>query len=169
MVDVSKVRDILSKIRVVKTSDVILPEDHNLQTDAITELTNILESGIPIILPFPYPATGLEDQADDYCTPFSPVRAYHYYMPFSVKLKKWEFKVTYNEFIGSMIFTLLDGNDSIASVEVPAGSTGSYSITLNDYVLLEGHDFRMRSHPTQPGEYTLYIFTTVMNVTGVIV
>jgi hypothetical protein len=43
VVDVSRVRNILSQIRRVVTGDVILPEDHNLQTDAIAELANVVE------------------------------------------------------------------------------------------------------------------------------
>lgn len=53
MVDVSRVRTILSRIRRVVSGDIILPDDHNLQTDAITELTNIVESITPTAPPPP--------------------------------------------------------------------------------------------------------------------
>jgi hypothetical protein len=44
VVDVSRIRNILSRIRRVRTGDIVMPDDHNLQTDAITELTNVVET-----------------------------------------------------------------------------------------------------------------------------
>jgi hypothetical protein len=61
VVDVSTVRSILSRIRRVVSGDVILPEDHNLQTDAVTELTNVVES-ISLVAPPPPPLSVVSRQ-----------------------------------------------------------------------------------------------------------
>jgi hypothetical protein len=177
MVDVSPVRDILSKIRRVVTGDIILPEDHNYQTDAIAKLTDIVETisppggaaEIPIIFPFPYPAEGFVDWHDTVTAPFMPYEDVFFIMPFNVKLKKWFFVVTYNEHPGTTILSLLDNDNTFASVEIPAGSTGTYSIQLNDYLFQEGHKFTLLCHPTQQCRYTCYLFIESMWVLGVIV
>lgn len=44
VVDVSSVRSVLSRIRRVTTGTLIMPEDHNDQTEAITRLTDVLEA-----------------------------------------------------------------------------------------------------------------------------
>jgi len=44
VVDVSRIRNILSRIRRVRTGDIVMPDDHNLQTDAIAELTDVVET-----------------------------------------------------------------------------------------------------------------------------
>jgi len=36
---------------------------------------------------------------------------------------------------------------------IPVGTTGTYSIPLNDYVLYEGHDFRLQVTPTVSDMY----------------
>jgi len=76
MVDVSSVRNILSRIRKVVTGDIILPEDHNLQTDAIAKLADIVETispggaaEIPVVFPFPYTCKELVNYSS-YCCPF---------------------------------------------------------------------------------------------------
>jgi hypothetical protein len=173
MVDVSPVRDILSKIRKVVAGDTIAPEDHNYQTDAIAKLTDIVETigaaEIPIIFPFPYPAAGLQDWFDAVTAPFMPYEDVFFIMPFNVKLKKWFFVVTYNEHIGTMILSLRDNDNTFASAEIPPGSTGTYSIPLNDYILQEGHKFTLLCHPTQAAENVRWLFIESMWVLGVIV
>jgi hypothetical protein len=183
MVDVKAVRDILSKIRKVVTGDIILPEDHNYQTDAIAKLTDIVETispggavEIPVIFPFPGPCyEGGRESLERYFPPFMPFRSHRYYpelwiMPFSVKLKKWFFAVTYNEFEGTAYFKLLDNDNVIASVTIPPGYLGTYSIQLNDYLLQEGHTFVSLLYPTYREDgWRRELYTDSFWVLGVIV
>jgi hypothetical protein len=177
MVDVSPVRDILSKIRRVVTGDIILPEDHNYQTDAIAKLTDIVETisppggaaEIPIIFPFPYPAEGLDDYFPEVTAPFLPYAPAFFIMPFSVKLKKWFFVITRNEHPAAWTLSLLDNDNTFASVVIPAGTTGTYSIPLNDYVLQEGHKFTLLSQPTVVSGHYCWLFIESMWALGVIV
>jgi hypothetical protein len=177
VVDVSPVRDILSKIRRVIDGDFILPEDHNYQTDAIAKLTDIVEtispSGaaaeIPIILPFPYPAEGFDCTWTEVTAPFLPYEDVFFIMPFNVKLKKWFFVVTLNEHPASWTLSLLDNDNAFASVEIPAETKGTYSIPLDDYVLQEGHKFTLLSQPTIVPDHFCWLFIESMWVLGVIV
>ena len=177
MVDVSPVRDILSKIRKVVSGDTITPEDHNYQTDAIAKLTDIVETispqggaaEIPIILPFPYPSEGLDDYFPEVTAPFMPYEPAFFIMPFNVKLKKWFFVITRNEHPATWTLSLLDNDNTFASVEIPAETTGTYSIPLNDYVLQEGHKFTLLSQPTQVSDHFCWLIIESMWVLGVIV
>jgi hypothetical protein len=182
MVDVKAVRDILSKIRKVVTGDIILPEDHNYLTDAIAKLTDIVETispggavEIPVLFPFPGPSyDGFSDGGDECSPPFIPFCMRYYpemwRMPFSVKLKKWFFELTYNEHIGTSYLSLRDNDNTIVSVAIPAGHTGTYSIPLNDYLLQEGHTFVVCCHPTvRPEQGVNWLFADSMWVLGVIV
>jgi hypothetical protein len=174
MVDVSSVRNILSRIRKVVTGDIILPEDHNLQTDAIAKLADIVETispgaaaEIPIVFPFPQ-LVSVGQLTPHIAGAFQVAWDTHFIMPFTVKLKKWFFWVTYNDWTGNAIITLLDNDDPIASVTVPVGQTGTYSIPLNDYVLYEGHDFRVQVTPTV-SEWYRYLGADSMWVLAVLV
>jgi hypothetical protein len=177
MVDVSSVRNILSRIRKVVTGDIILPEDHNLQTDAIAKLTDIVETispggavEIPVVIPFPYTREEILDESDYYIGPFVYNDVETWIMPFTVKLKKWFFVVTYNTQRGPSYLTLLDNGNTIASATIPPGTTGTYSIPLNDYILQEGHDFLLHVYvPTPCPPWTCSLFIDCCWVLGVIV
>jgi len=154
VVDVSTVRNILSQIRRVITGDVILPEDHNLQTDAIAKLTDIVETipppgvpaGIPIILPAVTPPRFVEGGYDYEFAPFvfrhiievEGVLVPGFPMPFQVTLKKFLVHIRDNTLDATAAITAFhDETNVIASVSIPAGATGVFTATINDYVVPE--------------------------------
>jgi hypothetical protein len=154
VVDVSAVRSILSQIRRVATGDVILPEDHNLQTDAITKLTDVVETvpppgvpaGVPIILPAVTPPPFVEGGFDYEFAPFvhrdiiveEGVLAPGFPMPFQVTLKKFLVQIGLNELDATAIITAFhDETNVIASISIPAGATGIFTTTINDYIVPE--------------------------------
>jgi hypothetical protein len=150
VVDVSTVRSILAQIRRVVSGDVILPEDHNLQTDAITELTDVVETisppRMPIILPATTPISLLEGGYIYQSAPFMAVDVAvgedvlipGFPVPFQVTLKKFLVHIEINELDGPAIIKALhDGTNIIATITVPAGDTGVFTATIDDYVVPE--------------------------------
>ena len=150
MVDVSSVRNILSQIRRVVTGDVILPEDHNLQTDAITELTDVVETISPPSIPIILPAIGpLPGTIGGYALEFAPFTHMEigpidgtlqpgFLMPFQVTLKRFFVRVQENSLNGDAVISVLhDETDVITTISVPAGTTGMFTETINDYVIPE--------------------------------
>jgi hypothetical protein len=150
VVDVSTVRSILSQIRRVVSGDIILPEDHNLQTDAITKLTDIVEAilptGVPIMLHPAEPPGPLSGGYDFEYAPFMSAfdaprygeLAPGFPMPFQVTLKKFIVRIGYNELDATSTITAFhDETNAIATISIPAGDTGLFTATINDYVIPE--------------------------------
>jgi hypothetical protein len=150
VVDVSSVRNILSQIRRVVTGDIILPEDHNLQTNAVTELTNIVEAIQPTVVPImlhpagpPGPLQGSYDyEYAPFMIGFDAPRngelAPGFPMPFQVTLKKLIVRIDHNNLDATgTISAFHDETNEIATISIPAGDTGLFIATINDYVIPE--------------------------------
>jgi hypothetical protein len=185
VVDVSTVRSILSQIRRVVSGDIIQPEDHNLQTDAITELTDVVEAispaRIPIILPAASTISLLWGGSSYMSAPFlaaeiavdEDVLVPGFPMPFQVTLNKFLVHIEINELDGPAIIKALhDGTNIIATITVPAGDTGVFTATIDDYVVPENGrisyyiDLREASLATETHHTYMVIF--YMYLAGVI-
>jgi hypothetical protein len=154
VVDVSAVRGILSQIRRVVSGDIILPEDHNLQTDAITKLTDVVETipppgapaGVPIILPAVTPPFFVQGGYDYEFAPFvyrdiievDGVLVPGFPMPFQVTLKKFLVHIRDNLLDATATITVFhDETNIITTISIPAGATGVFTTTINDYIVPE--------------------------------
>jgi hypothetical protein len=132
------------------SGDIILPEDHNLQTDAITELTDVVEAISPPRIPIILPAVGpLPGTIGSYTLEFAPFTHMEigprdgtlqpgFAMPFQVTLKKFIVHVFENRLDGdSTISVLHDETDVVTAISIPAGTTGVFTTTIGDYVIPE--------------------------------
>jgi hypothetical protein len=141
VVDVSSVRNILSQIRRVVTGDVILPEDHNLQTDALTALTDVVEAiPEPPPPPTPPPPQALVlaggDAVNSLCWVGAGNIIGYFKLPFDVKLKKFILYIKVNNRDGSAVVTVRHERETdVGSVTVPPNAAGEYSADLGDYLL----------------------------------
>jgi hypothetical protein len=150
VVDVSSVRTILSRIRRVVTGDVILPEDHNLQTNALTALTDVVEA-IPEPPPPPTPPPPQVlilsggDAVNSLCWVGVGNRIGFFRLPFNAKLKQFIFSVDYNVRNGPVQITVIhDGGPYVGSVNIPAYGTGVYVADLGDYPLPANNSISVR-------------------------
>jgi hypothetical protein len=141
VVDVSSVRSILSRIRRVVTGDVILPEDHNLQTDALTALTDVVEA-IPEPPPPPPPPPPQVlilsggDAVNSLCWVGVRNIIGFFKLPFNAKLKQFQFRTGFNNRDGpAEIVVRHEGVADVGSITIPAGGVGEYSADLGDYLL----------------------------------
>jgi hypothetical protein len=141
VVDVSSVRNILSRIRRVVTGDVILPEDHNLQTDALTALTDVVEAiPEPPPPPTPPPPQALVlaggDAVNSLCWVGIGNIIGFFTLPFNAKIKRFIFYAGFNNRNGPVLISLRHaGGPVIDNITIPAGGTGTYSTALIEYLL----------------------------------
>jgi hypothetical protein len=141
VVDVSSARNILSRIRRVVTGDVILPEDHNLQTDALTALTNVVEA-IPEPPPPPTPTPPQVlvlsggDAVNSLCWVGIGNIIGFFRLPFNAKLKRFILRIGFNNRDGPAAVTVRhEGGPAVGSIIIPAGGTGEFETLLDDYLL----------------------------------
>jgi hypothetical protein len=133
VVDVSSVRSILSQIRRVVTGDVILPEDHNLQTDALTALTNVVEA-IPET-PQTLVLSG-GDAVNSLCWVGVGNIIGFFKLPFNAKIRRFIFHVGFNNRDGPVLISLRHAEGAnIANITILAGGTGTFSTPLLEYLL----------------------------------
>jgi hypothetical protein len=137
VVDVSSVRNILSQIRRVVTGDVILPEDHNLQTDALTALTDVVEA-IPEPPPPPPQVLILSggDAVNSLCWVGARRFMGFFRLPFDAKIRRFLFYVGVNYRNGDVVISLRLGTGAIVSnITIPAYGIGTYSSDLLEYLV----------------------------------
>jgi hypothetical protein len=141
VVDVSSVRSILSRIRRVVTGDVILPEDHNLQTDALTALTDVVEA-IPEPPPPPSPPPPQVlilsggDAVNSLCWVGVGNLIGFFKLPFDAKIRRFIFHVGFNNRDGPALISLRHAEGPvIGNITILAGVTGTFSTPLLEYLL----------------------------------
>jgi hypothetical protein len=141
VVDVSSVRNILSRIRRVVTGDVILPEDHNLQTDALTALTDVVEA-IPEPPPPPPPPPPQVlilsggDAVNSLCWVGAGRFMGYFILPFNAKIRRFLFYVGLNYRDGPVVISLRIGTGAIVSnITIPAYAAGTYMSDLLEYLV----------------------------------
>jgi hypothetical protein len=174
VVDVSSVRNILLRIRRVVSGDVILPEDHNLQTDALTALTNVVEA-IPEPPPPPTPPPPQVlilsggDAVNSLCWVGVGNRIGFFRLPFNVKLKQFIFRVEYKVRYGpAQINVVHDGGPYVGSVNIPAYGTGVYVADLGDYLLPANNSISVRLLALEgtEGDIWRWFFNIYAEMTG---